>query len=116
MVENKIVGVNTSETNTNELRLKMNSIKEILKATFFVSLTTIVTPKNKKILLLFLFPFLLVTIIFNISIIFFAFLFWKEPNSFYFPFLTGGVIQHLFDRFIFFVGIFLIFDEIINET
>lgn len=57
------------------------------------------------------YPLLTVAIIFNLIIIVGAFFFWKLPNSFYIPFVTGGEMQAFFDRSLVIIGVSLkIFD------
>jgi hypothetical protein len=60
-------------------------------------------------------PILLVTVIFNICLLLLWFIFWYVPDSFYFPFITGGFKQMCVDRFLLTLGFFLIIDDIMID-
>lgn len=74
---------------------------------------------NKKIMIEFtkisfkiLLPLIISTIIFYFGITIISIALWHTPDNFYFPFLTGGVEQGVFDRSMFMFGIaFAIFDN-----
>ena len=61
---------------------------------------------GKKILLLVL-PFIFMLSIFYIFVFIFSFTIWRLPDNYYFPFLTGGEVQRVFDRVCLLIGIFL---------
>jgi hypothetical protein len=69
----------------------------------------------RLLITLLLTPLLLVTVIFNICLLLLGFVFWDVPDSFYFPFITGGFIQMCVDRLLLTLGVFLIIDDIMVD-
>lgn len=60
-------------------------------------------------------PIILITLTFNFLLLVTSFVFWHFPDSWYLPFVTGGEIQSIFDRVFLLFGIFLMFDNTINN-
>lgn len=52
-------------------------------------------------------PLICITIAFNSLLLLFSFVHWTLPDSFYFPFLTGGELQGHFDRLFLAVGVMI---------
>jgi hypothetical protein len=99
--------------------LNKNNLKQILKPLFPV-FPLFFTFKNigledvrfisKKILLLLL-PFIFVLSLSLIGIGLFSFITWSTPNGYYFPFVTGGEMQGVFDRVLLLIGVLLMVFE-----
>jgi hypothetical protein len=88
-----------------------STIKTVLNNLFFINIFNDLKSIDKETfkfiggkIFLFLFPLIFVTIVFNFSIICYMFLSWDIPNSFYFPFITGGDFQGFFDRLLTLIG------------
>ena len=89
-------------------------MKNILKHIAPFSMINTLSGINKKTwknigynILLILTPLIFVTSIMFLGCVVGSFLLWKLPENYYFPFVTGGYVQHMFDRLLLGIGIII---------
>ena len=89
-----------------------NLLKKIIQSFVIVSVIAALfnAPWKKigKFLLILATPLIVLTVITNGGIVFYSFIVWKEPHSWYFPFTHSG-FQMEIDRFFVLLGVILMF-------